>query len=320
MAVIYHIALRQEWEHALASGSYTPEAADSIICTGAEQYVELANLLFSGHHDLLLLFIDSYHLPVALHNQELQGLPVLRLDGLLPLTAVFEVADFVPDTDGRFMVHHESRALIIHGDAPLEEAQKRALQALRSFERPWWIAGGWAVDCFVGRKTRPHADLEIAILAADQVALYQHLSQWDLRIVAPGAAFLTWDGELLQPPYHQIWARNGDFPAQTYDQFSSDPSMLDFLIEDHAGEQWHYRRNTRVSRHIDQFGMLRNGIPCVRPEIALLFKAPKPRFKDQRDFEQVAPLLDPAARAWLHEALTIAHPASPWRTMLYNSR
>jgi len=25
----------------------------------------------------------------------------------------------------------------------------------------WWIAGGWAIDLFLRRTTRPHADIEI---------------------------------------------------------------------------------------------------------------------------------------------------------------
>ncbi|MEV0724711.1 hypothetical protein AB0I37_18255 [Micromonospora purpureochromogenes] len=31
-----------------------------------------------------------------------------------------------------------------------------------------WVAGGWAVDAVVGRQTRPHADLDLAVDAAQQ--------------------------------------------------------------------------------------------------------------------------------------------------------
>jgi len=30
-----------------------------------------------------------------------------------------------------------------------------------------WVGGGWAVDALVGRQTRPHADLDLAVDAAD---------------------------------------------------------------------------------------------------------------------------------------------------------
>jgi hypothetical protein len=29
---------------------------------------------------------------------------------------------------------------------------------------PWWIAGGWAIDLFLGRETRPHGDLDVGVL------------------------------------------------------------------------------------------------------------------------------------------------------------
>jgi hypothetical protein len=29
-------------------------------------------------------------------------------------------------------------------------------------DAPWWIAGGWAIDLFVGTRTRAHKDLDLA--------------------------------------------------------------------------------------------------------------------------------------------------------------
>ena len=54
---------------------------------------------------------------------------------------------------------------------------------LRAFDRPWWVAGGWAVDLFLGRRTRPHKDIEIALYRHDQSALQEHLAGWSLRKV-----------------------------------------------------------------------------------------------------------------------------------------
>jgi hypothetical protein len=57
-------------------------------------------------------------------------------------------------------------------------------------------------------------------------------------------------------------------------------------------------------------------VPFVAPEVALLFKAKLPRFKDQRDFDRVLPHLDRAARRWLGWAKEQAHPGHPWHTRL----
>ncbi|MET7425023.1 hypothetical protein [Dactylosporangium sp. NPDC005555] len=37
------------------------------------------------------------------------------------------------------------------------------LGALRSAGCPCWISGGWGVDALVGRQTRPHRDLDLAV-------------------------------------------------------------------------------------------------------------------------------------------------------------
>lgn len=306
MPILYHLAERSVWEVAWTTGVYRP-AEDDITCAEAAHYPALANARFSAGSDLALLFIDTARLPTAdaWEPAQIGGVPVLRRAAPLPVTAVFEVAPYHPDEQGRFGTHHETSALTLHGDATLADITTRALRAMEGFGRPWWIAGGWAIDLFLGRKTRPHADLEIAILAADQPALAALLHAWDRRVAAPGAAFVPWDGKHLQAPYHQIWARQGTFPADTPDAFSSDPTMLDFLIEVHVGAVWHYRRDARIRRPVEDFGALRDGVPFVRPEIALLYKAKAPRFKDERDWERAAPHLDAAARDWLREALAI---------------
>jgi len=56
-----------------------------------------------------------------------------------------------------------------------------------------------------------------------------------------------------------------------------------------------------------------DGVAVVRPEIALLFKAKGPRFKDQRDFDRALPHLVRAACAWLASVLEQAHPGHAWR-------
>ena len=38
-----------------------------------------------------------------------------------------------------------------------------------------WVCGGWAVDALVGRQTRPHADLDLAVDAADLDAVLRLL-------------------------------------------------------------------------------------------------------------------------------------------------
>ena len=34
---------------------------------------------------------------------------------------------------------------------------------------PWWIAGGWALDLFLGVQTREHEDIDVQILRRHQL-------------------------------------------------------------------------------------------------------------------------------------------------------
>jgi hypothetical protein len=72
------------------------------------------------------------------------------------------------------VAHHETRALAVRANDTFADVRTRALDAMGGFARPWWIAGGWAADLFIGTVTRPHADLEISVLTSDQAALYEH--------------------------------------------------------------------------------------------------------------------------------------------------
>ncbi|MCW2863035.1 MAG: hypothetical protein JWP48_4743 [Actinoallomurus sp.] len=38
---------------------------------------------------------------------------------------------------------------------------------LAGVDARWYVAGGWALDLFLGERTRPHDDLEIGVAAAD---------------------------------------------------------------------------------------------------------------------------------------------------------
>jgi len=164
--------------------------------------------------------------------------------------AVFEAAPYRPGADGRFQPYKEASGLAAHGAATLAETRRRAAAAMAGLPRPWWVAGGWALDLFLGRRTRPHADLEISVLAADQRALFEQLRR-----------------------------KQGD------------------------ARRWVFRRDRAVTRPLHELGAATaDGVPFVVPEVALLFKAKRPRFKDQRDFDRVLPHLDGPARAWLASA------------------
>jgi hypothetical protein len=175
---------------------------------------------------------------------------------------------------------------------------------------PWWIAGGWAIDLFLGRATRPHADVDVSLLRADQPRLRALLPDWDIRVAHAGG-LTTWiDGDWLTPPRHQFWAR----PAPDA------PWALEFLLEDHGDGHWRYRRNAAITLPLDRLGRTSpEGLPYICPEVALLFKSGSPEIeRNAVDFGVAAPAMDRAARGWLRDALERAHPGHPWIARLTN--
>ncbi len=60
---------------------------------------------------------------------------------------------------------------------------------------PWWMAGGWAIDLFVGRQTRRHADTDVLVLRRDQLAAQSLLAAgagWELYAADPPGVLRAW--------------------------------------------------------------------------------------------------------------------------------
>src|SRR5947209_6890306 len=88
---------------------------------------------------------------------------------------------------------------------------------LGGFRRPWLLAGGWALDLFLGRVTREHHDLEILLRRADQRALRRYLAGWEfVKFLPEREGEMAWweAGEWLETPVVQVYAqREGHDPV-----------------------------------------------------------------------------------------------------------
>ncbi|HEX5480440.1 MAG TPA: amino acid transporter [Dehalococcoidia bacterium] len=171
----------------------------------------------------------------------------------------------------------------------------------------WWIAGGVAIDLHVGRTTRPHGDVDVAMLRTDYPCLTDLFRDFDLYIAYDGT-LIPWHGEPLRDEHHQFWA------GRTND----DAWAFEVLLEQTDGNDWLYRRDPRLRRAVAEFGTRdARGVPHVRPEIALLYKSNKPALdRNAHDFDVALPSLAPPERAWLADALRIISPEHPWRARL----
>lgn len=178
---------------------------------------------------------------------------------------------------------------------------------MRGFPAPWCVAGGWALDLFLGRLTRSHADVDLAIFRDDQGQLHRHLAGWAFQKVI-GGQFADWPaGEWLSLPIHEIHARSPDAREPT----------LEFLLNERVGDEWAFRRDPALRcplRHV--IGTSASGVPVLCPAVVLLYKAKHPRPADEADFRAVVDHLAPDRRTWLRAALTHSHPHHPWLASL----
>lgn len=178
---------------------------------------------------------------------------------------------------------------------------------MQPYKRPWFVAGGWALDLFAGVQSREHKDVDLVVWREDQQALRRFLDQWTV-FKAVDRQLVPWaHDETLEKPVHEIHAHLGE-------------KRLEFLLNEHQSGMWLYRRHQAVSLPRELFGRASaQGVPYVAPEVVLLYKAKAPRQVDELDFTNTLPRLDLAARRWLAGAVAACHPGHHWLARLRTS-
>lgn len=107
MGTILHLAERARWRAALPEGPYTPAAyahEGFVHCSEPEQLEAVANRLFLGRDDLVLLAIDEDRLAAEVRREDLYGGGELfpHVYGPIEVEAVIAVREVGPGEDGRF--------------------------------------------------------------------------------------------------------------------------------------------------------------------------------------------------------------------------
>jgi hypothetical protein len=183
----------------------------------------------------------------------------------------------------------------------------QAAKTLADIGAPWYVAGGWALDLWRGRQTRPHDDLEVAIVRSQFEIFRSCLQGFDLFAVGSGEVTALPATADPPPDKHQVWLL--DRPTCVW--------RMDIFLEPGDVETWVYRREETIRRpRSEMTGVTAGGVPYLKPEGVLLYKAKAVRAKDEADFAACAPLLGEEARRWLRQALQRAHPGHRWLAAL----
>jgi hypothetical protein len=190
---------------------------------------------------------------------------------------------------------------------------------MSTFPAPWALCGGWAVDSWLGRITREHVDIDVAVFLPDQQALFQHLAGWQLVAHDPdfsGETNELWDGRPLGLPGH-LHGRldTGEPLPESLILTKEQGFVLDVQLSDREGQDWVLSDEPRLTLPFE--ASVREspwGLPTAVPEVLLFFKAAELRAHDKADFAALLPHLTPGQRDWLREALAAAD--HPWLAQL----
>jgi RimJ/RimL family protein N-acetyltransferase len=112
MPRIFHITRSTDWRAAQHAGAYTLSTRDRTLqdvgfihCSYAHQVAGVANAIYHGERDLVLLTIDPRRLSAPLRPEpaESGGAAYPHIYGPLNLDAVVEVRPYPPSSDGTFL-------------------------------------------------------------------------------------------------------------------------------------------------------------------------------------------------------------------------
>lgn len=171
-STLFHITTRPDAEAAADTGEYVPQAFSNegfIHCSWRHQVAEVANRLFRGRTDLVLLEIERTRVPHEVIEENLEGGAELypHVYGPLPMSAVVAVHDFVPNGDGRF-------GTLIPDPFYRDPRIYDAITGARTSDTAFYVAhavdsGGPVLEiaCGTGRITIPIAQAGIELTGLD---------------------------------------------------------------------------------------------------------------------------------------------------------
>ena len=200
------------------------------------------------------------------------------------------------------------------------EPVARVADLMDAYSGAWSICGGWAVDAWLGRVTRDHADVDIAVFQDDLSALFDHLAGWQLIAHDPnvdGGTSELWDGRHLDLPGH-IHGRSPEAASDLPDRLDAATQQgfgLDIQVSECSAGEWILHRDPDIGLSLRRCVRQSDwGLPTLAPEGILFYKASELRRRDKLDFLALLPHLKAEQRDWLRNAISLI--GHPWLSQL----
>lgn len=209
------------------------------------------------------------------------------------------------------------------------ELLKAASQVMGKMNAKWCFAGGWAIDLFLGKESRPHKDLDIVVFKNEinEVISYMKANNWRLETPTRQGFLPVTEESVSELEMDNMWCMNEDYPQDylkvdeqgscNFYQYERDVQeefdFLEVLLNSTEGGYFIYQQNPAIRLEMSRAIFENNGLPYLAPEIVLLYKSKYLSEDNQADFELVTAKLNPEQREWLKEALTNEYGSDhPW--------
>lgn len=186
------------------------------------------------------------------------------------------------------------------------------------------VCGGYAIDLFLGRKTRPHKDLDVAVFWEDRDRIVQFMLQAGWLVFEPyGGRYLhrirsVTDQKRIRNNIWCVAPENGHykfsrrgmglFAVRQDDAEQETLDFVEFLFNRREDGCFLYARDPAVRLDLKKAIRQAGKLPYLTPELVLLYKSTSLQNPDYAlDFANTLPQLEAEEQSWLQNALTIQH-------------
>lgn len=167
----------------------------------------------------------------------------------------------------------------------------------------WILAGGYALEQFIGYIYRSHDDIDILLPRSCQKDILGCFPIEQIFVAQiPGSLSPFNPNSYYEKPIQDIWILAEDRSAW----------CLQIMLFDVEFDHWIYKRKESIQLPLSSIYFEKEEMKIIKPEIQLLYKSKSIRSKDQLDFDRIYPVLDNAAKAWLKQSLSACYQDHRW--------
>lgn len=204
-------------------------------------------------------------------------------------------------------------------------------QHLSDMNVDWHLCGGFAIDAYLGKKTRKHKDIDITVSFDDMKTCIQYLKSkgWEIDAPVGNQRLVPVELALEQSDlyFDNIWCykKSADFIKtekidgifkymKFIDREQTELDFIEVLFSKIENGILYYQKNHNIMINTDMAFIKKGEISILAPEIILLYKSRDYKNDDYKhDFDVVINNLEKERYDWFINAMNIAYPdGHPW--------